>query len=31
MKIIQSGVFSRTIKKLNKSEKKALDNAVKNN
>ena len=29
MKVIQSGVFSRTIKKLKKNEKKALDNAVK--
>jgi len=28
MKIIQSGVFSRTIKKLKKNEKKALDKAV---
>ena len=29
MKVIQSGVFSRTIKKLKKNEKKALDKAVK--
>lgn len=29
MKVLQSGVFSRTIKKLHPNEKKALDRAVK--
>ena len=29
MKVIQSGIFARTIKKLHKNEKKAVDEAVK--
>lgn len=29
MKVIQSGVFARTVKKLHKNEKKAVDEAVK--